>query len=50
MFSVACRFPLPLGERVAEGRVRGTCRQQLPLTPAPTPTVGGGENGGTRKT
>ena len=39
------RFPLPLGERVAEGRVRGAPRQQRPLTPAPSPSVGRGENG-----
>ena len=67
VFSVACRFPLPLRERVAKGRVRSshpgtaTCRavaggrlalpgrgapcQQLPLTPAPSPSVGRGENG-----
>ena len=30
---------------MAEGRVRGTSRQQLPLTPAPSPSVGRGENG-----
>ena len=36
--------PLPLGERVAEGRVRGAPGQQLPLTPAPSPSVGRGEN------
>jgi len=30
---------------VAEGRVRGAPGQQLPLTPAPSPSVGRGENG-----
>ena len=37
--------PLPLGERVAEGRVRGAPCQKRPLTPAPSPSAGRGENG-----
>ena len=36
--------PLPLGERVAEGRVRGTPCQKRPLTPTPSPTLGRGES------
>ena len=44
--SLACRAvnPLPLRERVAEGRVRGALAGNCPLTPAPSPAVGRGEN------
>jgi hypothetical protein len=44
------RFPLPLGERVAEGRVRGALADNSPLTPAPSPAVGRGENGDPQNT
>jgi hypothetical protein len=36
-------FPLPLRERVAEGRVRGPAARG-PLTPTPSPTAGRGVN------
>jgi NADH-quinone oxidoreductase subunit M len=45
VFSDAIFSPLPLRERVAEGRVRGASGEQLPLTPDPSPSVGRGENG-----
>jgi hypothetical protein len=38
-------IPLPLRERVAEGRVRGASANNFPLTPAPSPSAGRGENG-----
>jgi hypothetical protein len=37
--------PLPLRERVAEGRVRGASDGQLPRTPNPSPSAGGGGTG-----
>jgi hypothetical protein len=37
--------PLPLRERVAEGRVRGAPHQKRAPTPPPSPSVGRGEYG-----